>query len=147
MKVPKKGAFMITITIIFLLLKCYVVCQWCISWKLRQISNSEIKLAVFPALHIFRSGLKNIALFFFARKLLNQFWRVLGGFLVLTNNMSISFRNLKYEMDHTCYLINSAILSVNFFMFTFRTNFLLLFHGFQKRKNRFCRLQWKINII
>ena len=31
-------------------------------------------------------------------------------------------------------LINSAILSVNFFIFTFRKNFLWLFHVFQKRK-------------
>ena len=60
---------MITITIFFLLLKHYVVRQWCISWKLWQISNREIKLEVFPALHIFRSVLKNHCFVLFCHKI------------------------------------------------------------------------------
>ena len=91
MKVPKKWAFMITISSNFLFLKYDVVHQWCISWKLRQISNREIKLVVFPALHICQKIAQN------------RPWWVLGGFLVLTESiMSVSFWNLIYEMNHTC---------------------------------------------
>ena len=54
MKVAKKGAFMITITIN--LSSSKVRCgPSTIYWKLRQIFNQEIKLVVFPGLHIFSS--------------------------------------------------------------------------------------------
>ena len=79
---------MITITIFFLLLKHYVVRQLCISWNLRQISNKEIKLAVFSALHIFRSVPKNNCFVLFCQKIAQNtpLW-VLGGFLALTNSI------------------------------------------------------------
>ena len=131
MKVPKKRAFMITITI---LLKYDVVHQWCISWKLRHISNRDIKLVVFPALHIFRSGLENHCFFLFWPEIAqNRPWW--GSWWV-----SVADRKynecilLKSDISYQSHLllINSAILSVNFFMFTFKTIFLLFFMLFIK---------------
>ena len=100
MKVPQKGAFMITITIIFLLLKHYVVRQWCISWKLRQISNREIKLEVFPALHIFRSVLKNHCFVLFCHKIalntpgFSVGYSFISNFSILIKKNINQFRNI-----------------------------------------------------
>ena len=122
-----------------------MVCQWCIScslisWKLQQISNRGVKLAVFPVLHIFSSDLKNNCFVLFCQKIAqNMPWWVLGWFLVLINSMmSISFWNLRYT--HML-LIFSAILSVNFFIFTFKTIFLLFFMFFMKGKYKFYKFK------
>ena len=105
-KYPKKELLWSQLLLIFLLLKYDVVHQWCISWKSQHISNRYIKSVVFPALHIFRSGLENHCLFvfFFDRKLLKTgLGGVLGGFLLLTESiMSVSFWNLIYHINHTC---------------------------------------------
>ena len=147
MKVPPKGAFMITITIIFLLLKHYVVRQWCISCKLRQISNRDIKLAVFPAFHILRSVPKNHCFFcFFDRKLLKT---RLGGFSVgfwcwpTQYKISISFWNLRYEMDHTCcWLFLPFWVSISSHSFP-RQSFCCFFMFFTKEYINFAYLSEK----
>ena len=77
--------------------------QWCISWKLQQVSNRDIKLAVFPALRMFRPGPQNHYFVLFCQKIAqNTPWWVLGALVPTNSIMSISFWNLRYEMDHTC---------------------------------------------
>ena len=77
-KVPKKEAFMITIITNFFFFWNTVVCQWCISRF-----PIEIKLAVFPALHMFRSGLENHCFLLFCPKITQNPLRwFLDGFLV-----------------------------------------------------------------
>ena len=78
-KYPKKELLWSQLLLFFHLLKHYAVSQWCISWKQWQISNREIKLAVFPVLICSDQSEKTMALSFFARKLLKT---CLGGFSV-----------------------------------------------------------------
>ena len=117
-KYPKKELLWSQLLLIFLLLKYDVVHQWCINWKLRHISNRDIKLVVFPALHIFRSGQENHCFFFFFldwKLLKTGLGGVLGGFLLLTESiMSVSFWNLIYHINHTwCWLILQFWVSIS----------------------------------
>ena len=134
-KYPKKELLWSQLLLIFLLLKYDVVHQWCINWKLRHISNRDIKLVVFPALHIFRSGQENHCFFFLFGLEIAQNRPWWGSWWV-----SVADRKynecllLKSDISYQSHLllINSAILSVNFFMFTFKTIFLLFFMLFIK---------------
>ena len=114
----------------FLLLKYDVVHQWCISWKLLQISNREINLVVFPALHIFQTGMENHCFVLFCLEIAqNTPWWVSGADWQYNECILLKFEI--WDGSHLL-LINSAILSVNFFMFTFKAIFSLFFHVFHK---------------
>ena len=122
----------------FLLLKYDVVHQWCISWKLRQISNCEIKLVVFTALHIFRSDLENHCYVLFlpgncSKQVLLGSWWVSGADRKYYECILLKFDI--WDGSHLL-LIIFAIFSVNFFMFTFKTISLLF--AFHKRKCKLC---------
>ena len=139
-KYPKKELLWSQLLLFFHLLKHYAVSQWCISWKQWQISNREIKLAVFPVFICSDQSEKTIALFFFARKLLKT---CLGGFSVgfwCWPTVYNEYILLKFEIWDGSHLllIISVILSVNFFTITFKTIFLLFSHVFHKRMYKLC---------
>ena len=129
MKVAKKGAFMITITIN--LSSSKVRCgPSTIYWKLRQIFNQEIKLVVFPGLHIFSSGLENHCFVLFCQEIAQNIvdsWWVSGADQQYNECILLKFET--WDGSHLL-LIISAILRFNFFMFTFKTVFFIDFSCF-----------------
>ena len=125
----------------FLLLKYDVVHQWCISWKLRQISNCKIKLVVFTALHIFRLDLENHCYVLFlpvncSKQVLLGSWWVSGADRKYYECILLKFDI--WDGSHLL-LIIFAIFSVNFFMFTFKTISLLF--AFHKRRHSLMKNQ------
>ena len=128
MKVPKKELLRSQLLLKFFLLKYNVVHQWCISWNLRQISNRENKLVIFSACHIFMSGLENHCFVLFCHWITqNMLWWVSDD-----DYQYNECAFLKFEIWDGLHLllIISAILSVNFFMFTFKTIFFFVFSCF-----------------
>ena len=120
----------------FLLLKYDVVHQWCISWKLRQISNCKIKLVVFTALHIFRLDLENHCYVLFlpgncSKQVLLGSWWVSGADRKYNECILLKFDI--WDETHLL-LINFANLSVNFFNFTFKTIFFIVFPCLSQKK-------------
>ena len=134
MKVPKQGAFMIKINNNF-------------SFSKVRCGPSMILAGNYGRFPIFGSGLENHCFVLICQKIAqNRPWWVLGGFLVLTESiMSVSFWNLIYEMKHTCcWLILPFWVSISSFSLSGK-----IFYGFFMffREEKFCLLQWKINII
>ena len=75
-------------------------CMWSVNDVLAGNCN---RLAVFPALRMFRPGPQNHYFVLFCQKIAqNTPWWVLGALVPTNSIMSISFWNLRYEMDHTC---------------------------------------------
>ena len=127
-KYPKKELLRSQLLLFLLLLKYNVVHQWCISWKLWQIFNREIKLVVFSAFQ----NLENHCFVLFCQEIAQNIvdsWWVSGADQQYNECILLKFEI--WDGSHLL-LINSAILSVNFFMFTFKAIFSLFFHVFHK---------------
>ena len=104
-KYPKKELLWSQLLLFFHLLKHYAVYQWCISWEQWQISNREIKSAVFPVFICSdQSKKKRLRCSFLPENcskhaLVGSRW-VSGADQQYI--MSIFFWNLRYETDRTC---------------------------------------------
>ena len=140
MKVPKKGAFMITITIVFS------------SSKNTMRSINDVLAGNSDRYPIERSNkryFQSLYVQFSPRKWLlcsflpeNCSKHALVGSRWVSGAdqqyiMSIFFWNLRWDGSHLL-LIISVILSVNFFTITFKTIFLLFSHVFHKRMYKLC---------